>query len=88
MASAYVWLSVWRVLRPNDDWPLALCDYRTVDVEKDVRDTDALRIDRAEELSLLHYNKNHRWYYIPDQKPDCVIVFRNADAEDKRARMC
>lgn len=71
---------------PNNDWPLAFCDYRTVDTEKDIRDHDALRIDRLDELSLLHYNAAHQWYYVASQMPEDAIIFRNADSLGRRSR--
>lgn len=63
--------SVWRPLRqPSDDWLLAVCDYTTVDTENDILLEDAIRRDRVEEISSLHYNKDHKWYYMKDQGVD------------------
>lgn len=79
--------SVWRpLLGPNDDWPLALCDWTTIDPETDIRLNDALRRDRIDENSLLHFNEAHKWYYIKNQTPEDLIVFRNADSQGKRSR--
>ncbi|CAI6073687.1 unnamed protein product [Clonostachys chloroleuca] len=79
-------ISVWRPLKtPTDDWPLALCDYTTVDTENDVLLEDAIRRDRVEEISSLHYNENHRWYYLKDQGVDDLLVFRNADSHGENA---
>lgn len=75
-------ISVWRVLQgPNDDWPLALCDYQSVDLDKDVVSNDCLHAASVGENWLLHANENHRWYYMSGQEEDDLIVFRNIDSE-------
>ena len=71
-------LSIWRLLKgPNNDWPLALCDYRTVNPERDSLSNDILFREETGENMLLKYNGAHRWYYMSDQDVDDVIVFRN-----------
>ncbi|KAK8108171.1 uncharacterized protein PG998_010184 [Apiospora kogelbergensis] len=80
-------LNVWRPLKqPSDDWPLAVCDYTTVDPEHDIRLNDAIRRDRIDELCLLHYNEKHKWYYLKDQGVDDLLVFRNTDSHGDKAR--
>ncbi|KAK6507664.1 hypothetical protein TWF481_006086 [Arthrobotrys musiformis] len=80
-------LNVWRpLIGPCDDWPLALCDWTSVDQDNDIRLNDALRRDRVDENSLLHFNPSHRWYFIRNHSIDDLIVFRNADSHGKRAR--
>jgi hypothetical protein len=74
------------LIGPNNDWPLGFCDYRTINVENDVRDHDALRVDRLDELSLLHYNEAHQWYYVPSQMPEEAIIFRNANSLGRHSR--
>jgi hypothetical protein len=78
--------SVWRPLTgPTDDWPLALCDYTTIDTGEDIRLNDAIRRDLVGEGSLLHYNEAHRWYYFKDQGVNDLLVFRNSDSQGIRA---
>lgn len=80
-------INVWRPLTgPNDDWPLAVCDYISIDLENDIRSADRVNVDRIGENQLLHPNKKHRWYYIKGQQPDNLFVFRNIDSTGKRAR--
>lgn len=75
-------LSIWRLLRgPNNDWPLALCDYRTVNLERDILSNDVLFREEAGENLLLKYNVAHQWYYMSDQEVDDIIVFRNTDTD-------
>ncbi|KAK8022426.1 hypothetical protein PG993_013193 [Apiospora rasikravindrae] len=80
-------LNVWRPLKqPSDDWPLAVCDYTTVDPDHDIRLSDAIRRDRVDEVCVLHYNEKHKWYYLKDQGVEDLLVFRNADSHGERAR--
>ena len=77
---------MWRpLIGPNNDWPLALCDYTSLDVGHDIVTADLLHYNRVGENQLLYPNKNHRWYYIEDQQPDDIMVFRNIDSTGKRA---
>ncbi|KAK3382104.1 putative CmcJ-like methyltransferase [Lasiosphaeria ovina] len=79
--------SIWRPLRgPTDDWPLAICDYTTIDLDEDIRLSDSIRRDLVSEASLLHHNPTHRWYYLKDQGVGDLLVFRNANARGKGAR--
>ncbi|RMJ08400.1 hypothetical protein CDV36_011981 [Fusarium kuroshium] len=79
-------LNLWRPLYgPNDDWPLAVCDYTSVE-DGDIILNDDLHRDRAVENCLLHPNAAHRWHYIAGQTPEDVLVFRTVDSRGKRAR--
>lgn len=79
--------SVWRpLIGPNDDWPLAICDWTTVDPENDILLNDAIRRDRVDENSLLHHNEAHKWHYINGQNPSDLFVFRNVDSFGRRPR--
>ncbi|KAK3379094.1 putative CmcJ-like methyltransferase [Lasiosphaeria ovina] len=82
----YDLLNVWRPLTgPNDDWPLAVCDWRSVQ-EDDIILNDDLHRTRLGENSLLHPNPAHKWYYLSSQMPEDVFIFRNTDSTGKRAR--
>ncbi|MCJ1309173.1 hypothetical protein MMC25_002829 [Agyrium rufum] len=79
-------LNVWRVLKgPNDDWPLGVCDFQSVDIAQDVLRNDCLHQTRIGENWLLQKNKEHRWYYVSGQQTTDLIVFRNTDSEGVRA---
>lgn len=78
--------SVWRVLiGPNNDWPLAVCDFASVDREKDPLESDLVFRDAASENVVLRYNPNHAWYYLSGQRTDEVLVFRNAPSPGRSA---
>ena len=78
--------SLWRPLYgPNDDWPLSVCDFTSIEGD-DILNTDNVHPDRAVENSLLHRNDAHRWYYVAGQRVEDLIVFRIVDSTGKRAR--
>lgn len=77
--------NVWRAITPPpQDFPLALCDARSVSP------TDEMTVTAiTEELqgNIVHdtvsyvHNPGHRWYYFPDMTIDEVIVFKSGDSD-------
>ena len=77
---------MWRPLRgPNNDWPLAVCDFASIDASADMVDADLLYSTRLGSNQLLFDNASHQWHYIPNQQPDDLLVFRNVSSELWRA---
>jgi hypothetical protein len=77
-----IYFSVWKVLRgPNNDWPLALCDYQSVDMENDTILSDVLHERSIGENVILYKNPQHAWYYLSDQDEDDLIIFRNVNSK-------
>ena len=76
---------MWKpLIGPNDDWPLGICDYTTVQPEGIVK-ADVLHVDRVTENQLLYPDERHRWYFVKDQQTTDLIVFRNTDSTGTRA---
>ena len=74
--------SAWHPLRgPLVDWPLALCDASSVDFVHDTMAGDVVDRDAAFENTQVHYNSDQRWYYLPNQLPLELLIFKNADSE-------
>ena len=74
---------MWRpLIAPVRNFPLAVCDYRTVDVAGDLVVTrlrfPAWLADR--ENFSVRYNPSHRWYYWRGLAPDEVMVFKCFDS--------
>ncbi|OCK88818.1 uncharacterized protein K441DRAFT_645948 [Cenococcum geophilum 1.58] len=65
---------------PGNDWPLALCDWRTVDCKSELIAADAVYRDRYTENQRLYYGLKHKWYYIKDLGDDEVIMIRQTDS--------
>ncbi|KAF2107101.1 hypothetical protein BDV96DRAFT_309340 [Lophiotrema nucula] len=79
-------INVWRVLvGPNDDWPLAMCDFQSVNTQDDVLTNDCLHYNSVGENQILHPNPAHTWYYLSDQTETEPFVFRNAASRGNRA---
>ncbi|KAL3477394.1 hypothetical protein BJX99DRAFT_226210 [Aspergillus californicus] len=77
----YQALNIWKPLRgPVLDWPLAVCDLRTVD-EKDMIPFDEVYADDVLESYQVHYNAGQRWYYLSNQMTTEMLVFKSADSE-------
>jgi hypothetical protein len=97
----FIAFSLWRTFStPPQDWPLALCDFRSVgdedavaNVKVDVDEIptgDALYapIDGEDEMmaaTIFHHNPAHRWWYFPDMTPDEVIFIKFHDSDHGRA---
>ena len=97
----FISFSLWRALSPApQDWPLALCDGRSVrddegtsNVKVDVDvlpEGDALFAPIAGEEDMLaatifHHNQDHRWWYFPDMTADEVIFIKFHDSDHSRA---
>lgn len=67
------------------DWPLALCDAQTVDMDRDFVATDVVARDGFTENYQVYFNPEHKWYYLNKQLPSEVIIFRQTDTEKRFA---
>jgi hypothetical protein len=75
-------INVWRPIRgPLEDWPLALCDTRSV-ADGDLIATDLLYKDRTGETYSVRHNSEHRWFYAPRMSRDEVFLFRCYDSTE------
>ena len=82
-------LSAWHPLKgPTQDWPLAVCDASTVDFENDAVPGDIVQVDRVTENMQIHYNDDQKWYYLSNQMPSEMLLFKNADSETPRGAHC
>jgi len=74
-------LNVWSPLKgPLRDWPLCVCDASSV-AEDDLQTADVIYPDRVAENFQVCHSEGQRWYYIKDQMPDELLVFRATDTE-------
>ncbi|KAK3385798.1 hypothetical protein B0H63DRAFT_394144, partial [Podospora didyma] len=64
-------LSVWRPLvRPLEDYPLAYCDWQTVDVARDYKPADLIFPHYIGEQYLVTHHPDHRWHFLSRQLSD------------------
>ncbi|KAF4450028.1 tetratricopeptide repeat domain-containing protein [Fusarium austroafricanum] len=81
-------VNAWKPLRgPLNDWPLALCDARTVYYDQDTMPGDIVYREWATENLQVHYSPRHEWYYLPDQSVDEILLFKSADSDPSRIQV-
>lgn len=81
--------SLWKPIRgPVYDFPLTLCDRRTVDYASQATAMDIVARDFANENTRIYFDEKHKWYYWHGLQVDEVIAFIQADSEaENRAGM-
>ncbi len=79
-------INVWKpIRRPVEEWPLAVCDARTI-APRDLVTTDLRYRDRVGEIYSLRFDPAHRWFYYPRMQPDEAMLLKCFDADPQRAR--
>jgi hypothetical protein len=89
--------SLWRCFSaPPQDWPLALCDGRSVTAAEGVPNTmfivDALPDEATMRgampdehdkpaAAVFRHSPNHRWWYFSDMRPSEVLLFKFHDSD-------
>jgi hypothetical protein len=97
----FIATSLWRTFSgPPQDWPLTVCDARSVDAHEGVANTmvvvDAIPASESipevlpDEAQLpaayvFHYSSRHRWWYFPRMTRDEVILLKLHDSDHSRA---
>ena len=87
LAKRFAIVNVWRSITDTvQEWPLALCDARTVDPKK-LHTVERRAFDRVGQTRHASYDSKNVWYYFPQMTRDEVILIKNYDSEeDGRAR--
>ncbi|OHE93063.1 hypothetical protein CORC01_11620 [Colletotrichum orchidophilum] len=76
-------VNVWHPLRgPLVDWPLAMCDAQTVDFARDTMAGDVVDRDHVFENTQIHFNARQTWFFLSNQLPTELIIFKNADSQE------
>ncbi|KAG2096738.1 uncharacterized protein F5147DRAFT_641514 [Suillus discolor] len=70
-------INLWRpISHAAVDWPLALCDFRSVDFEKDLMPVALIYPDREGETFGVRYNPNHQWKYLKAMTPEEFVLIK------------
>lgn len=86
LAKRFAFINVWRpISHPAEDWPLALCDARSVR-PGDLVATDIVYADRRGEIYGMTYAPHHRWWYAPDMALDEALLIKCYDSRPNVAR--
>ncbi|MCJ1361286.1 hypothetical protein MMC16_000384 [Acarospora aff. strigata] len=80
-------INLWRPIKnPVEDWPLAICDGSTIDME-DLIETDTVRRDYIGSNMFALHRETQAWYYLHKQQADEVLIFKQFDSHpDVEAR--
>ncbi|KAF7368924.1 hypothetical protein MVEN_00218600 [Mycena venus] len=74
-------INLWRpISHPAYDWPLALCDFRSVDPATDILPVAHIYPDREGETYGVKYNPNHKWTYFHGVTPEEFILLKCYDS--------
>ncbi|KAK1223373.1 hypothetical protein PQX77_013772 [Marasmius sp. AFHP31] len=74
-------INLWRpISHPAVDWPLALCDFRSVNWEKDLVPADLKFPDRDGQTFVVKYNPDHKWKYVRGLTPEELILIKCYDS--------
>jgi hypothetical protein len=76
-------INLWRPLvNPVQNFPLVLCDARTVDAA-DVVPAERRAPNHIGEILLATFNPAHHWYYFSNMTSDEVMMFKTFDSENE-----
>ncbi|KAF8064041.1 hypothetical protein FPV67DRAFT_1503310 [Lyophyllum atratum] len=74
-------INLWRpISHPAIDWPLGLCDYRSVDEKKDLFPVALIYPDREGETFGVKYNPNQQWKYFHGVTPEEAVLIKCFDS--------
>ena len=75
-------INAWRPFSwPVADNPLAVLDCTSINAAEDYyRIPDGVPMTAGEPPQRITHNPGHRWLYVPDMRPDEVLVFKQGDS--------
>ncbi|KAL4071866.1 hypothetical protein J3A83DRAFT_2924978 [Scleroderma citrinum] len=75
-------ISFWRpIAHPAVDSPLALCDFRSINTERDLMPTTLIHPDHEDETYCVKYNPEHRWVYKSAMEPEDFVILKTFDSD-------
>ncbi|KAG6374485.1 hypothetical protein JVT61DRAFT_4528 [Boletus reticuloceps] len=84
----YQIISVWRpIANTVAHYPLGVLDFRSIDVDADLVPLRLMFPKRQGWMYNVKYNPGHKWYYLSDQTPDEVVLFKSFDSDASKARL-
>ncbi|KAH7890350.1 hypothetical protein F5I97DRAFT_1946124 [Phlebopus sp. FC_14] len=74
-------INLWRpISHAALDWPLALCDFRSVDRKDDLLAVALIYPDKEGETYGVKYSPNHKWKYMRGMEPDEYVLIKCFDS--------
>ncbi|KIJ53605.1 hypothetical protein M422DRAFT_25443 [Sphaerobolus stellatus SS14] len=78
----YQIINLWRPIHHTAfESPLALCDYKSINLEQDLVPTDLRYPDRNGEIYTVNYNPDHKWKYLKDMSLEEAVLIKCADSK-------
>jgi len=78
-------LNIWRPLGHNaiTDKPLAICDYHSIDIEKDIHPLEVRGSTNTSTARTISPNARdaHRWYYLSEMRSNEMFIFKMFDSK-------
>lgn len=75
-------INLWRPINhPATDYPLAVCDFRSIDWDKDLIPTTLKFSHRIGETFSVRYNPQHKWKYQRSMRPDEALFIKCFDSK-------
>ncbi|KAI0593546.1 hypothetical protein F4775DRAFT_607624 [Biscogniauxia sp. FL1348] len=82
-------IQVWRPIRgPVVDWPLGVCESASVNKDADLVPTDNVWSYSVSETYNVFHNPGHIWYYVSNQTPEDVLLFKGFDNAEGVSTFC
>ena len=85
MKHRYAAFNIWRPLGSNPivDKPLAICDYRSIDAEKDIHPLEVRGSTNTSTARTISPNvqDTHRWYYLSEMRSNEMFIFKMFDSK-------
>jgi len=73
----YQIINLWRpISHPAIDYPLALCDYRSISWDKDLVATTLKFATRDGETFSVKYSPEHKWKYLRGMTPEEAVLIK------------
>lgn len=70
-------INLWRPIENAAiDWPLAFCDYRSIDTKNDIIPSSLIFPDRKGENCIVRHNPAHKWKYLRAMQPDEAALIK------------
>ena len=77
LAGRFQIINLWRpIAHPAWDWPLALCDFSTVNQKTDLIPLTAKYPDRDGESMGVKFSEAYRWKYLRGMAPEEVVLIK------------
>ncbi|KAH8109318.1 methyltransferase [Phellopilus nigrolimitatus] len=81
-------INVWRPIgHPVAHKPLAVADWRTLDVERDLVSVQLIYPDFVGHTFSVKHSPALQWYFLSEQKPDEVTLIKCFDSDVGKARL-